>query len=113
METEATRSKRYQWYKTAAVHMWRTYFRYQEDGREPDTVQKQKMFFLCESAFSQMADYEKKFLPGYYLSKWNSDEEYVEKYSARSGISTITLWRTVYGSNRMLFELAGLLEPKE
>ena len=104
---------RYQWYRTAAVHLWRTYFRYQLDGRQPDTEQKKKTFFLCESAFSEMADYEQKFLPLYYTSKWNEDEQFVENYAARTGISTTTLWRTVYDSNRRLFELAGMLEPKE
>ena len=108
-----TRAGHYQWFRTAAVHIWRTYFKYQADHRAPDTPAKVNSFRLCNAVRSGWADYEERFLPLYYTSPWNGDEAFVEQYSRQTGISTLTLWRSVFDSNRRLFEMAELLDPKD
>lgn len=107
-----TRSK-HTWWRTAAVHFFRVYFRYLNEGLKPDTPSRQKAHFLCETVINTFSQEQRDFLQGYYTAKWGEDKEYVQQYSRQSGIGEVKLWRLVEDANRMLFESAGLLEPKQ
>ena len=101
------------WWKGAATHIWRVYFRFQRDGLKPDTVSKKKSFLLCDEIIRDLSETERDFLSGYFTSQWGHDAEFVETYSKESGIGTVRLWRLVEDANREFFERVGLLEPQK
>lgn len=106
------RSCHYQWYRTAAVHIYRTFFKFRHDEREPDSEQKQYSFALCEAVLAGFSDFECQFLEDYFSCPWGTDQQVVDRYVAQTDATETTLFRTVFDANRRLFELAGLLEPK-
>ena len=101
-----------EWWKGASTHIWRTFFRFKMDGRQPDTQPKKKVFGYCETAFSQMTDEEKSFITEFFSCPWGTEKEFVMEYSSKTGIKQYALWKSVHNANRRIFELAGLLESE-
>lgn len=106
-------NRHYAWYRGTAVHLFRVYFRYVNEGRKPETKAKQKTHFLCESVLNNIPEKNRYFLSKYFSCKWGEDQQFVKDYSVRSGIGETILWRIIEDANRKLFELTGLLEPKK
>lgn len=105
-------SGHYLWYRTAGTHLWRTFFRFRANGREPDTPAKQYSFSLCRMALAEHPKFEQQFLEMYFTTCWGTDSMFLSGYASENGISESLLWRIVFDANRRLFELAGLIDPK-
>ena len=100
------------WWKGAATHIWRVYFRFQRDGRQPDSDQKRKTFYLCNQILQEFNEDDVAFIAGYFQSPWGHDAEYLMEYADRTAIGTTYLWSLVEDCNRRFFEETGLLEPQ-
>lgn len=113
--------KTIEWWRSAANHLWRTYFALIRDGvNEPDydwtnlSVVKKNNYAICHHIFThRFVTQDQNILKMYFTTRWGDDQYAVEDYSLRNNIPTNVIWIVIRRANRIVMEEYGLLEKKE
>lgn len=113
MKPERTKSS--EWWRGTATHMWRTYFKFEQDTldwehlSEPD----RRIYAVCNHIFlHRFVATDQGILRMYFTSRWGDDRYAVEDYSSRTGIPTSVIWMVVKRANRIVMEETGFLEKR-
>lgn len=108
--------KSIEWWRGAATHMWRTYFKLQRDGfdweklTEPD----KKFYAICNHVFlKDFVKTDQDILKMYFTTRWGDDQYAVEDYSLKNMIPTKVIWMVIRRANRIIMEECGFLERKD
>lgn len=115
-------SKHVEWWRSAATHMWRTYFSMitaQQDAitnnlpTPPVTDSQQRMFDTCDSIFrNRFTPADQNILKMYYTSPWGEDLNLVYDYSRKHNIPASVIWIVIKKAGRYAMQDIGLLEKQ-
>jgi len=108
--------KNIEWWRTAANHMWRTYFAILRGGYVLENLSdpNKKIYSVCHSIFqTNFIKTDQEILQMYYTTKWGEDKSAVEDYSVKNNIPEKIIWMVIRRANRTVMEKIGLLERKE
>ena len=110
--------KNIEWWRSTAIHMWRTYFvlkQMDEAERESQlSAADMKIFAICHKVFlEQFVSSDQDILKMYFTSRWGDDQYAVEDYSLRKNVPTRVIWIVIRRANRKVIEDLGILERKE
>jgi len=105
-----------EWWKDTAIHMWRTYFTFINDGFDWDklTNPEKRIYALCNHLYVQeFTSVDQGILKMYFSSRWGDDQYEVKEYSKQTGIPVHVIWIVVRRAQRRIMEACGFLEQKE
>lgn len=109
-----------EWWRTAAQHMWRTYYAIRRKQASPgDTPSPpvsdadMRIYNMCHNIVSNMFDqHDQDILQMYFTSPWGCDIHAVEDYSLRHNVPVNVIWIVVRRANRAVIEHLGILDKK-
>lgn len=111
--------KHVEWWRSAATHMWRTYFSMinteQIDTPHPPVSDAQKRIFdTCDSIFrNRFTPADQNILKMYYTSPWGEDLNLVYDYSRKHNIPASVIWIVIKKAGRYAMQDIGLLEKQK
>ena len=119
--------KNIEWWRSTAIHMWRTYFavKRQQEQASSNVVSEifvmknmtdadKKIFAICHKVFTeQFVSSDQDILQMYFTSRWGDDQYAVEDYSLRKNVPTRVIWSVIRRANRRVIEDLGILERRE
>lgn len=101
------------WYRPAAVHCFRTFFRYKRDGAIPTSPAKKRRHDAVRQTLEQFSEWDRRLLEDYFSAPWGTDVDLVKEIAARSHVPEFALWRTIHAAQRALFVVLGVLDENE
>ena len=112
---EVRKTKSVEWWRSAAQHMWRTYFALLRDGFTIEELSdtNRKIFIMCNQIYStRFIRTDQDILKMYFTSRWGDDLYAVDEYSTKHNIPQKVIWMVIRRANRAVMEETGLLEKK-
>lgn len=113
MKPERTKSS--EWWRGTANHMWRTFFKFEQEGFDWDKLSEpnRRIYAVCNHIYlKRFVTTDQDIMRMYYTSRWGDDRYAVEDYSARTGIPTTVIWMVIRRANRIVMEETGFLEKR-
>ena len=107
-----------EWWRTAAQHMWRTYFavesRMDESGYPDKGGADISIYNMCAKVLhDKFSTADQDIIRMYFTSKWGQDIHDVEDYSLKHNLTVNYIWNTIRRANRAVFVELGLIDRKE
>ena len=105
------------WWTGVSTHMWRLYFRVrQNETYDTLTHADKRKYDACENVLiTRFGEADRKIIEAFYRERtnWGDNAYVVEDYSARTGISTSYIWKTIKQASRYAAEEIGILDRKD
>ena len=113
--SEVRTTKNVEWWRSAAYHIWRTYFALKRDGVPPEQMTDAQKYIcsMCDKVLSsQFVSVDQDILRTYFTSHWGDDLYVVEDYSIKHNVPVRVIWIVIRRASRLIMEETKLLEKK-
>lgn len=105
-----------EWWSKASSHMWRKFFKLEQEGFVWDELSEstRNIYTSCQKIYAtRFSPQDQEIIRHYYSARWGDDVYAVEEYSLKHNIPVNMIWMIIRRANRLIIEEFGLLDKKE